>query len=625
MCGIAGFISQKFKAEDLYRMTTCLQHRGPDADGVFIDGNTGVHLGHRRLSILDLSAAANQPFYSHNKRYVMIYNGEVYNYKEVKAKYKIESNTTSDSEIILEAFAIAGVEMVKDLNGMFAMAIWDKQEEKLFLFRDRVGIKPMYYHSGENGFAFASELKALSGLPIQFSVNRQSVANFLYLGYIPNDQTIYNECKKLLPGHYALYSKSGLEISAYWSLEKVITPNVLRNEEQAKDTLRQLVHSSVDYCMISDVPVGVFLSGGVDSSTVAASASKSSPQKIKTFSIGFNDKKYNESAFARQVAEHIGSEHYEFMVTEKDAIDRVDSLTDIYDEPYADSSAIPTLIVSELARKYVKVALSGDGGDELFMGYGAYFWARRLENPFFKTFRKPIGQLLNKYGNNRLKRGSQLFLYKEQSKIKSHIFSQEQYYFTESEISRLMIDPLRVDFPEDLPYYNRNCSLPEKQSFFDILNYLPEELLVKADRASMHHSLEIRVPLLDYRLVEFAVNLSQDLKLKGDTGKYLLKEVLYEMVPREIFNRPKWGFAVPLQKWLGTELRYLVDEYLSSTVVEECGLVNVKEVERLKAEFFNGQSYQYNKLWTLVILHKWYKKNLLRNDSLAIGSSRMAS
>jgi asparagine synthase (glutamine-hydrolysing) len=611
MCGIAGFISTDFSRQQLQEMTDCLRYRGPDAEGYFFDEKKGVGLGHRRLSILDLSAAANQPFYSKDGRYSMIFNGEVYNFREVAEKYQIQTVTSSDSEVIIESFAKVGVDCFKDLNGMFAMAIWDNVDDKLYLIRDRIGVKPLYYYHRNNQFAFSSELKGLFLLPVKREINYESVSTFLYLGYIPGDATIYHHFNKLLPGHYAVYQQGMLASYPYWWLDSKIGPVTATNESDAKDQLKQLLQSSVKYCMISDVPVGIFLSGGIDSSIVAAIAQSGSTSPVKTFSIGFKEEKYNEAKFAKKVAKHIGSDHHEFTVTEQDALHLVEKLTDIYDEPYADSSAIPTYMVSQLARSKVTVALSGDGGDELFMGYSFYYWARRLNNPFIKAFRKPIGELLYRLGGNRTKRASYLFRYPSETKRKSHIFSQEQYYFSEAEVRYIVKHQAKVSMDEYICTNKRKLSPEEQQSFFDIKNYLPEELLVKSDRASMQHALEVRVPLLDYRLVEFAMNLPTSLKLKGSTGKYLLKQVLYDYVPATFFDRPKWGFAIPLRIWLRKELSYLIEKYLSPSVVEECDLVQGHAVEEIKKEFFQGRDYLYNRLWVLILLHKWYKEKHL--------------
>lgn len=611
MCGIAGFISPNLKKEQLHLITRALQHRGPDAEGFYFDEQAGIGLGHRRLSILDLSAAGNQPFYSRDGRYVMIYNGEVYNFREVAEKYKISMQTSSDTEVIIEAFALVGVDCVNEFNGMFTIAIWDKQDKKLYLIRDRVGIKPLYYYHNAGEFVFASELKSVFSLPIRKEINPSAVFNFLHLGYIPGDETIYTSCNKLKPGHYAVVSANNFEIKPYWQIEDKLLPSILKDEGVAKKQLDQLVQTSVAYCMISDVPLGIFLSGGVDSSLVAAVAQQHSAVPVKTFSIAFEEEKYNEAPYARQVANHIGSQHHEFTVTEKEAILLADSMLNVYDEPYADSSAIPTMMVSKLARQEVTVALSGDGGDELFMGYGFYYWARRLQNPLVSLLRKPAGAALRLTGASKYERASTLFDYPSSAKRKSHIFSQEQYYFTEKEINGLLKDNRHTSIDEAIHYKGRRFSWAEEQSFFDIKNYLPEELLVKTDRASMRYSLEVRVPLLDHRLVEFALNLSPDLKLRGQTGKYLLKEVLYQYVPKTFFDRPKWGFAVPLGKWLKSDLSYLVEKYLDKNVVQECNLVNADKVEALKIQWLNGKDYLYTRIWALVVLHRWYKEKHL--------------
>ena len=624
MCGIAGFVGRNFTQQQLKKMTGVLEHRGPDAEGIYTDMTIGIGLGHRRLSILDLSSLANQPFHSRDGRYVMVYNGEVYNFREVAGRFNIDMMTTSDTEVIIEAFALKGIEAINALNGMFSIAIWDKAERKLFLFRDRVGVKPLYYCVYDNSISFASELKALFTLPLSKEINRSAIADFLYLGYIPGENTIYTKYRKLSPGHYLVFheEKKSATIDCYWSLEDKIGTKVLTDESLAKKELKELVFSSVELSMISDVPLGIFLSGGVDSSLVAAVARSISSSPVKTFSIGFKENKYNESSYARQVAGHIKSDHTEFTVSFDDAIQLVDELTGIYDEPYADSSAIPTLLVSKLAREKVTVALSGDGGDELFWGYGFYFWARRLNMLPVKMFRKAIRSGLYYFGDNRMKRASFMFDYSPE-RIKSHIFSQEQYYFSEREINELLLSPVSLSLVEDLAPHQRKLDMVEQQSLFDIKNYLPEELLVKTDRASMYHGLEVRVPLLDHRLVEFALNLSPDLKLRGNTGKYLLKQLLYDFLPKEIFDRPKWGFAIPLQYWLSNELRFLLDKYLSESIILDCGLVHNDKVQHIKQQFLAGKSYLYNRLWALIQLHKWYMENVSKNSTDFDGKNQM--
>lgn len=613
MCGITGFVdfTQKTTQKDLVRITNVISHRGPDAVGGFFNNYCG--LGHRRLSILDLSAAANQPFYSVDSRYVIIYNGEVYNYQEIGLKLGITLRTTSDTEVILEAFIKWGPGFVHELNGMFAFAIFDQDEQILFLYRDRMGVKPVYFFYDGVRFAFASELKSIIELPFvkdKISINKEAISHFLYLGYIPRPNSIYNEVQKMDSGTYMVLSHKGLEKVRYWQLEDQITSEILYDETKAKIRLKELVLSSVKYRMISDVPFGTFLSGGIDSSLVTAAAQQVSSTPVKTFSIAYHASKYNEAKYASAVAYHLGTNHHEFTVTEKEALEWVDQLTGIYDEPFADSSAIPTLIVSELARKHVTMTLSGDGGDELFFGYGMYQWAERLSNPFINAFRKPIAKALPLLGN-RFERAAQVFLYEDDARRKSHIFSQEQYLFSEKEINKLLNPEFRATpaIIEDWDVQARKLTPMEKQALFDMNYYLQDDLLVKVDRATMRHSLETRVPLLDYRIVEFALNLSPDLKFKNGINKYLLKEVLYDFIPKEIFNRPKWGFSIPLAIWLKTSLKYLIEDYLNEKIVNKFGVVDYSEVKRLKESFLQGKEYLYNRVWLLIVLHKWLSKN----------------
>ena len=607
MCGIAGFFSKSYNQHDLQRMTNRLSRRGPDAEGMWCDETKHVGLGHRRLSILDLSPAGNQPFYSRDGRYVMVYNGEVYNFREIAARYQIEPRTGTDTEVILECFARIGEAVFEELNGMFAFAIWDSREEKLYLVRDRVGIKPLYYLSNGEGLAFGSELKAFEGMIHSKEMDPIAISDFLHLGYISGERTIYKNIRKLKPGHVLTMDKKGIHSRAWWSLQSEAASEGRKTEGEWLAELETLVQSSVGYCLISDVPLGIFLSGGVDSSLVAAVAQQQTTTPINTFSIGFEEKKFNETAFASQVAKHIGSHHHEFIVKESDAVELVPELLSIYDEPYGDSSAIPTLLVSKLARQQVTVALSGDGGDELFMGYGFYYWARRLQQTRNRLLRRPMAALLAQSRNSRLQRAGKMFEYPRAFR-KSHIFSQEQYYFTRSELNKLLVQPAAPGIDEQLPPIGRKLSWAEEQSFFDILNYLPEELLVKTDRASMYHSLEVRVPLLDHRLVEFAVNLPEEWKLRGNTGKYLLKQLLYKYVPATIFDRPKWGFAVPLSKWLRGELSFLIIEELSEEKVRKAGVVHYEYVARLLEDYKNGTDYLYTRVWALIVLHKWINK-----------------
>jgi asparagine synthase (glutamine-hydrolysing) len=608
MCGVVGYYSNSsINMGVLDAMAKSIQHRGPDSQGLYEEENIG--LGHRRLSIIDLSDSANQPMESHDGRYVIVFNGEIYNFKELKVKYNLETKTAGDTEVILELFVKIGPECVQEFNGMFVFVVWDKVEKKLYIFRDRLGKKPLYYAIQNKNFYFSSELKALN-LPIlglNKTPNPTAIQEFLHLGYIPEPLTIFKEISKFPAGSWGIYDGRALTISKYWKLSNIFSSPKIFDEEIATNSLKELLHTSVAYRLISDVPFGTFLSGGIDSSLVTAIASKHVSQKLNTFSIGFNDAKHNESQFAEAVAKHLNTNHHQFMVTEKDAINLVGEMAHVYDEPFSDSSALPTMLVSKLARKHVTVTLSGDGGDELFLGYGAYVWAKRLGNPILNALRKPIGGALS-LGNNRYKRASELFKYPNETERPSHIFSQEQYLFSRKEIQSMLVNPVPISLAFDSMEKPHSLSFAEWQSYFDEEYYLKDDLLVKVDRASMKYSLETRCPLLDFRLVEFAFSLDENLRWKDGVSKYLLKKVLYEMVPQQLFNRPKWGFSIPLSKWLKSDLKFLIDTYLNKGEVERAGWVKVEFVESLKGRFFKGEDYLYNRLWLLIILHKFKKE-----------------
>ncbi|GAB3228058.1 asparagine synthase (glutamine-hydrolyzing) [Hymenobacter seoulensis] len=614
MCGIAGFfnINSDLGEVDLRKMTNCISHRGPNADGYFLDQSVG--LGHRRLSILDLSAAANQPMFSHDGRYVIIFNGEVYNFKEIASSLNVEMNTTSDTEVILEAYIQLGVDFVHLLNGMFAIAIYDKENDSLEIFRDRLGVKPVYYFYDGIKFIFGSELKtilSIKSIRNDLTVDHEAVKLFLHLGYIPRPYSIYKEIRKMDSGSYIKISKKEFFQLPYWEIEKKISASVLSDYDEAKEELKKLLISSVGYRMIADVPFGTFLSGGIDSSLVTAIAQSLSSKPVKSFSIGFESTKHDESQFAKAVAHELGTNHHDFLVTHKEAIEVISSIGTIYDEPFADSSCVPTLMVSKLARQHVTMTLSGDGGDELFQGYGMYTWADRMNASGFNLIRKPAAFVLDKMGS-RYKRVAQLIDYPSMEHIRSHIFSQEQYMFSSLELDTLLRSDWNASayLQEKWPWPSgRLPTAAEEQALFDMQYYLQDDLLVKVDRATMRHSLEARVPLLDYRIVEFALNVSPQLKVKGGVTKYLLKEILYDYLPKRMFQRPKWGFSIPLGDWLSNELHYLIDEYLSEDTIIKVGVVSFHEVKKLVKRFDNGEKHLYNRIWLLIVLHQWFVFN----------------
>jgi len=614
MCGIAGYFSQNsvFQASELPKMAQVIKHRGPDANGFYNDNLVG--LAHQRLKIIDLSDCANQPMVSHSGRFVMVFNGEIYNYDELRREFQIPARTSSDSEIILELFEKLGVqEAISLCNGMFGIALYDTHKNQLFLIRDRMGVKPLFYFWDGENLAFGSEIKAILQLNFvqkQKQVNYTSINEFLHLGYTGIEGTAYKNIQKLPAGNILTISPEKKNISPYWDVMSKVKKEVVTDLVQAREQLRDLVEDSVKYRLRSDVDFGAFLSGGIDSSLIAAVAQKNLNTRLKTFTIGFKDAKHNESEHAQSIANFLGTDHHLMMVSEKDALELVPNLLNVYDEPYADSSAIPTMLVSKLAKQHVSMTLSGDGGDELFMGYGAYNWAERLQKPLIKAFRKPISNALQ-LGKDWHKRGGKVFNYNSKENLPSHIFSQEQNFYSRNEISKL----LSPNFKEEISLNEYPCCLDrefsaaENQAFFDLRYYLCEDLLTKVDRATMQFSLESRVPLLDYNIVEFALNVSQDLKIKNGSQKYLLKQVLYDYVPAELFNRPKWGFSIPMQKWLKTDLQFLIHDYLNPTLIKKHGVFNEKEVQKYIDLFLKkDQGHIYNRLWAVILVQKFLEE-----------------
>jgi asparagine synthase (glutamine-hydrolysing) len=619
MCGIAGAYSSKGIAyQSLICATDEMAHRGPDSKGYYTNEDETVFLGHRRLSIIDLSGSANQPMVSADGRYTMVYNGELYNFEALRHKLpRHEFKTHSDTEVILELFVKFGTDCFAWFNGMFALSIYDSQAKKLYLSRDQVGIKPLYYYRDEQQFVFASELKVIQNhckdAGIELAVDRDAVAHFLHLGFIPQPYSIYQKVFKFPAAHYAVLDTTNghFNLTQFWNAASHVLHNPITNEQEALSRYRDILFGAVEGQMIADVPLGTFLSGGIDSSLVTAVASKLSDQKINTFSIGFNEAAYDESEHAQKVASSLATNHHLFKVSINDILEVVPSLLKVYDEPFGDSSAFPTMLVSQMARKNVTVTLSGDGGDEMFQGYGMYAWANRLNKPVVKAFRKPF-YAFTRLMNDRYKRGGELFNYPDEARLHTHIFSQEQYFFSEQELHRLLLTG-DFDFAviNDTSEVKKNITPAERQAYWDFEHYLQDDLLVKVDRASMQYSLETRVPLLDINVVEFALNLDYNLKVKDGYGtKYLMKKLLYEMVPRGIFERPKRGFSMPLKQWLKGPLKYMVDQYLAKSVVEQYGYVSYNEVNKLLSRFNNGEDYLYGRIWLLVVLHWWLSDKL---------------
>lgn len=616
MCGFTGFVSSYLTEEALRRSNNSLKHRGPDAEGYFFErlSQRAVGLGHRRLSIIDLSEAANQPFHSADGRYVMVYNGEVYNFRELKNKYQLSARTTSDTEVVLELFARHGTEAVRELNGMFAMVIFDKKEKTIYCFRDRFGIKPFFYYWDGNEFIFASELKGiLQILNSKPSVNKGALGYYFNLGFIPYPITIYNYIYKLSPGHQLTLSINNWkwEVGPYVKLADFVLPETVRDAETAIQQTEHLLLKSVKRQIISDVPLGIFLSGGTDSSLLTALAKEVSTEKVKTFSLGFSDSLYDELPFARKIANYLGTEHYEMVVSERELLDNLEFILASYDEPYIISAGFSAFVLSAFCRRHVKVALSGEGADELFLGYGFYRWARRLHNFPLRHFRKPLSWLLSVSPKeyHRFKAG--LVNLPAHSRPQ-HIFTCEQYYFSRDEIKKFFAPEISShDFPyAEVPApTSRMLDAVESQSWFDIHIYLVDDLLTKIDRASMAYGLEARVPYLDNELFAFAINVQSRIRLKNNQGKFILKKILEKYLPKSVIKRPKWGFAPPLRKWLRNELRPMVEGYLSPETIHRHGIVNLNFALQLKKDFMEGSDHLFNKIWLLTLLHKWLSEN----------------
>jgi asparagine synthase (glutamine-hydrolysing) len=614
MCGIVGaFVKDGIHLETMKRATNLLTHRGPDAVGYYTSSSAQVFLGHRRLSIIDVSQSANQPMHSSCGRFVIVYNGEVYNFETLKKKLpQFPWKTNGDTEVVLELFVQFGFESFSWLNGIFAFSIYDILGEKIWLCRDPLGVKPLFIQRTNGKLIFASELKSIidankeEGKKAHFIISKTAVAHFLHLGYIPEPFTIYRGIKKFPAANYAVLDIQSKEWNRqkYWDAKDSYLSNPITDEATALQQYKEKLFAAVEGQMLSDVPLGTFLSGGIDSSLVTAVASKISNKKVKTFSIGFEDAPYDESPYAHQVAQHLNTEHHLLKVSTADILALVPEYLGLYDEPFADSSAFPTMLVSKLAKEHVTVTLSGDGGDELYQGYGMYAWAKRLADVKVRIAHKPI-YWASKWMNERNQRAGSLYNFPAAKRIPSHIFSQEQYLFSEQELRKLLVKN-KFDF-SNLNVLPKGGTAQEKQAFWDVQHYLKDDLLVKVDRASMHYSLETRVPLLDKNLVEFSLNVPLSFKISDEYGaKTLMKKVLYEMVPQTIFERPKRGFSIPLDTLLATELKPMLDQYLSKQKIEYAGLVDYHVVEKIIKEYLAGKSYYYNRVWVLLVLHWWY-------------------
>ena len=643
MCGIAGVWDRRRRespdrvAALAQAMSDSLLHRGPDAGGLWRDDAAGLALGHRRLSIVDLSPAGAQPMVSSCGRFVISYNGEVYNSDEIKPALEAAGRTFRghcDTEVIVEGCAVWGVRAtVEKLIGMFAMAIWDRQERVFYLVRDRLGIKPVYWADLDGRVLFGSELKALrADASWRPALDRDALTAYLRYGYVPGPMTIYRGVQKLPPGTILTARENGApEITAYWSLHDIAragqSARINMSEDEAAEALDVLLRDAVGRRMVADVPLGAFLSGGIDSSTVVALMQAQSTRPVRSFSIGFRERGYDEAQHAAAVARHLGTDHTELYVSPEHAREVIPTLPTLYDEPFADSSQIPTFLVSEMTRKHVTVALSGDGGDELFAGYNRYFrgdsvWrgidampqqarsiaaagVRALSPSTWSALASVIperhrpaqfGVKMHKLANVLDGEGEASTFYRQ---VISLWLEPGRIVKGGSEPKGLLDDPrIRTLVPEFI----------ERMQYLDTLTYLPDDILTKVDRASMAVSLEARVPLIDHRVVAFSWTLPPAMKAAGGIGKRLLRRVLYRYVPQAMVERPKMGFAIPINAWLRGPLKPWADALLDEKRLDADGIFEAAPIAERWRQHLSGTREWDASLWTILMFQAWKER-----------------
>ena len=643
MCGITGF--WEFRSDSGYKnivknMALQISHRGPNAADEWTDPDAGIALAHRRLSIIDLSPAGAQPMKSNDGRYIIVFNGEIYNHQALRKELETDFGAShwrghSDTETLLAALCIWGVETtLKRLIGMFAIALWDCKERELILARDRLGEKPLFYGNMNGAFVFGSELKALSAHPNwQGVINRDALTLYLRHNYVPTPHCIFKNIKKLPQAHYIRITNQGKVVSepvCYWSLEDVVENGQKEpfkgNAKEATDGLNDLLSSAVKQQMMADVPLGAFLSGGYDSSLIVALMQEQASKPVKTFTIGFEEAEFNEAEYAKEVAKHLGAEHTELYVTANDALNIIPDIPKVWDEPFSDSSQIPTLLLSKLTREHVTVSLSGDGGDELFCGYKHYLKAEQILNKI-DAIPKPIQVVLSKL----LTFAPVLTI----DKIMDYLPQKYRQYgvgYKMLELSRLLkVDNRQLFYqsrisnfksPEDIVIggteSDYSFNIDKKQDFsnfydqmmyLDTKNYLADDILVKVDRASMAVSLETRVPMLDHRVVEFAWKLPIEYKLHEGQSKWILREVTHRYLPKQLMDRPKMGFAVPIDQWLRGPLKDWAAELLDPRLIKEQGLFNTELITKMWADHTSCKQNYHTSLWNILMFQAWYQSS----------------
>lgn len=630
MCGITGVVDYRNNTTHLVleNMTHSLEHRGPDGHGVYLTRAimAQVGLGHRRLSVIDLSTLANQPM--HYNGLHIVFNGEIYNYNEIREKLIAKGHhfiTHSDTELILHGWQEWGEEAIHQWRGMFSIALYDENKQELICIRDRAGVKPFYYHCKDSIFLFGSELKSILAHPdFEKKINPDAVASFLQYGYVSHPHCIYQNTFKLSPGHILRFDikTQNLTVKQYWNVYNYYNyPKLTIGLPDAIEETERILAESFQYRMVADVPVGVFLSGGYDSSCVTALLQKNSTEKIKTFTIGVWDKKLNEAPYAKDIARHLGTDHTECYCTSKEALEIIPQLSFYYDEPFADSSAIPTILVSRLAKNQVTVALSADAGDEIFAGYNLYTYLTRESKLF--AVPEPLRKLAfaameaipsekipffnnQKHFHRRYNKWKKLLNCPspfELLKISYQAFSQEDI----ANLFTIPVDELHTTHTSD-ELRTESRDLLSYMMAADYQTYLTDDILQKVDRATMSVSLEGREPFLDQNIIEWAAQLPSEYKYYQGQKKYILKQIVHKYIPKELMDRPKKGFNIPLESWLGNELKDLVKEYLCEASLKAHGLFNNDEVKKLLNDFFNGRTEMYFKVWYLLMFQMWYKR-----------------
>lgn len=634
MCGISGYISTKRIDKDtLKSMNDTMYHRGPDDEGVELyDAPNGyiVGMAQRRLSIQDLSELGHQPMSSFDGRVSIVYNGEIYNFPELKeelsqAGFSFKSNC--DTEGIIYAYLYWGAACVEHFNGMFAIALYDRKEEKVYFWRDRIGKKPLYYEvvKGDDSteIFFGSELKPIMARPdFKGEINTKVLGRYLFHQYINAPETVFKNVYKLEPGAELKFdlnnSNNPIEIRKYWDINEVyhkMRQNPVTDYEEAKTTLKELLRSSVQRRMLSDVPLGTFLSGGYDSSLMCAIAQEVSDGPIKTFSIGFNEEKYNEAVYAKKVAEYLGTDHTETYISEDDMFDMVDSIPQFYDEPFADSSQVCTMLVSKLAKSKVTVALSGDGGDEFFCGYNVYELVRKAQK--LDALGAVAGGLCNLPGLrqanviDRLPFKVRAIAANRDRNTKTQ-FGNENFYIKTASKMLLDKEQLSVTYPIELRYGVSNWQI--RRMLLDMDTYLPGDILCKVDRASMKYSLESRCPILDKDVMEYSFRLDHSFKYKDGNKKRILKDIAYDYIPKELLERPKVGFAVPLDKWLRGPLKERLLDVTNENYLKNQGIFDSKYTSRMIENYLStgdagpSTGANYSKMaWSLLVFQMWYE------------------